>query len=166
MSQQLVLEALYPEMEEATIGQWLVAVGDQVAPGQPIAELITDKVVYEYQSPAAGTLLLVLPPVKSVVPVGTVLAVLGAPEESVPQAAELDAQNRRLSARREAQLAAVNEAAGSAVASTATPQQRQGGVRATPAARRLARERGVELATLQGSGPEGMITAEDIPAHG
>ena len=60
MSQQLVLEALYPEMEEATIGQWLVAVGDQVVPGQSLAELITDKVVYEYQSPSAGTILLLL----------------------------------------------------------------------------------------------------------
>ncbi len=164
MSQHCELEALYPEMEEATIGQWLVAVGDQVSPGQSIAELITDKVVYEYQSPAEGTVLLVLPPVKSVVPVGTVLAVIGAPGETVPEAGELEAQNRRLAAQREAQVAAVQEAATGSTAPVATPARQ--GVRATPAARRLARERGVDLAMIQGSGADGMITAEDIPEHG
>jgi len=164
MSQQLILEALYPEMEEATIGQWLVAVGDQVVTDQAIAELITDKVVYEYQSPSEGTILLLLPPVKSVVPVGTVLAVIGAPDEQIPQAAELEALNHRLAVLREAQLAAVNEAAAGDVAPTTTSQRQ--GVRATPAARRLARERGIDLAGLQGSGADGMITAEDIPEHG
>ena len=109
-------------------------------------------------------MLLLLPPVKSVVPVGTVLAVIGAPDEQVPEAEELEAQNRRLSALREAQLAAVQEAAASVTTPAATPTRQ--GVRATPAARRLARERGVELATVQGSGADGMITAEDIPEHG
>ncbi len=161
MSQLLVLDALYPEMEEATIGQWLVTVGECVAPGQAIAELITDKVVYEYQSPAAGIILLMLPPVKSVVPVGTVLAVVGDQSERVNNQTELEIRNRRLAAAREASLTAVHEAT-SGTAAPAPASQRQG-VRATPAARRLARERGIELASLQGSGPDGMITADDIP---
>jgi len=163
MSQLLILDALYPEMEEATIGQWLVAPGAVVVAGQPLAELITDKVAYEYQSPSAGTILAILPPAKSVVPVGTVLAIVGEPDEAVTNLAALEAENHRLAAAREASLAAVNEAvAGQPVPEAAAPPQRQG-VRATPAARRLARERGVDLATIQGSGPDGMITADDIP---
>ncbi len=161
MSHQLILDALYPEMEEATIGRWLVAEGENIAVGQPVVELITDKVAYEYQSPVAGSLLMVLPPAKSVIPVGTVLAILGEPGEPVKQLAEVEAQNHRLAAAREASLAAVNEAAMGTAANAASPQRQ--GVRATPAARRLARERGIDLATLHGSGPEGMITVEDIP---
>jgi len=160
MAHVLVLEQLYPEMEEATVGRWLVAPGDGVRADQPVAELITDKVAYEYRSPAAGTMLVLLTPEKSVVPVGTALAVVGASGEPVENLKELLERNRRLAEEREAALRAVQQA--TAGAETA-PASRQGGaVRATPAARRLARERGVDLSTVQGSGPGGMITVEDI----
>ena len=161
MVHKLVLEALYPEMEEATIGRWLAAVGDVIITEQPLAELITDKVAYEYLSPQAGTLLAILPREKSVVPVGAVLALLGGPEDRVTNLEEIEAENRRLAAAREAELQAVHEATGAApAAAPAAPPGRA--VRATPAARRLARERGIDLATITGSGPEGMITVEDI----
>lgn len=161
MSYQIVLEPLYPEMEEATIGRWQVAVGDAVAEGDPLAELITDKVAYEYQSPAAGMILAVLPAEKSVVPIGTVLAVIGIQGETVADLAALEANNRRLTAEREAQLTAMQQATTEDIASA--PVAARAGVRATPAARRLARERGVELSTITGSGPDGMITVDDIP---
>lgn len=162
MAHTLSLDPLYPEMEEASIGRWLVQVGDTVTDGQPIAELITDKVAYEFASPIAGTLLAILPSEKSVVPVGTTLAVLGAPGETVPDLPALEAENRRLFAAREA---ALTETQLATTVQETTPAARPSGgqVRATPAARRLARERGVDLATLQGSGPEGMITVDDIP---
>lgn len=163
MSQLLLLDALYPEMEEATIGRWLVSVGQAIAPGQPIVELITDKVAYEYQSTEAGIMLAILPPAKSVIPVGTVLAILGEAGEQAANLAALEADNRRLAAAREASLAAVHEATGSPTDAAAVAAPQRQGVRATPAARRLARERGVNLADVQGSGPEGMITVEDIP---
>lgn len=161
MKQPIVLDALYPEMEEATIGRWMAAPGEAVAADQPIAELITDKVAYEYQSPAAGTILAILPAEKSVVPIGTILAVIGDPGEAVEELEALLDENRRLAAAREASLTAVLEA--TATQSAAPAVKPGGAVRATPAARRLARERGVELSTLTGSGPEGMITVEDIP---
>lgn len=157
----LVLEQLYPEMEEATVGRWLVSPDDAVSAEQPLAELITDKVAYEYRSPAAGTMLMILTPVKSVVPVGTALAVLGAAGETVEHIEELLETNRRLSAEREAKLLMVQQA--TAGDESAPAASRPGGtVRATPAARRLARERGIDLATVKGSGPGGMITVEDI----
>lgn len=162
MAQSVTLDPLYPEMEEATLGRWLVAEGDGVAAGQPLAELITDKVAYEFASPAAGVLLARLPAEKSVVPVNSTLCVIGSAGERVENLAELAAENRRLAAEREASLAALHEATAAAPA-PAAPAAPGGPVRATPAARRLARERGVDLAALRGSGPDGMITVEDIP---
>jgi pyruvate dehydrogenase E2 component (dihydrolipoamide acetyltransferase) len=160
MAEAVVLTALYPEMEEATVGQWLVAEGDAVEAEQPIAELITDKVAYAYPSPAAGILLAILAPEQSVVPVGTVVAALGAAGEAVDTTPWL-AENRRLTDARESALGAVHEALGMATEAPKAPTT--GAVRATPAARRLARERGVDLATVVGSGPDGMVTVDDIP---
>ena len=160
MSQLLTLDPLYPEMEEATIGCWLVSQGEVVTAGQPLAELITDKVAYEYQSPGAGTMLAVLSAEKSVVPVGTVLAVLGAVGEPVENLKALEAENHRLAAVRETQLAALQQVTATEASPVAAPARQA--VRATPAARRLARERGIDLATIQGSGPDGMITADDL----
>lgn len=161
MAEALVLTPLYPEMEEATIGQWRAAVGDAVSADQPLAELITEKVVYELTAPTAGTLLALLAPEKSVVPVGTVLAVLGDAGETVSNLEALQAENRRLLAEREAMLTALHTVTAAEV-STA-PVATSSNIRATPAARRLARERGLDLATLTGSGPGGMITVDDIP---
>lgn len=162
MVQIITLDPLYPEMEEATIGRWLVAEGDAVEAGQPLAELITDKVAFEFESTATGTVLARLPAEKSVVPIGSALLVIGMPGEWVDNRRELEAENRRLAAEREAALTALHEAT-TAAPSAPSVNAGAGPVRATPAARRLARERGVDLATLRGSGPDGMITVEDIP---
>ncbi|MHB9132522.1 MAG: E3 binding domain-containing protein [Armatimonadota bacterium] len=163
MAQPLVLEPLYPEMEEATIGQWLVGEGESIEAGQTLAELITDKVAYEYQSPIAGTLLAILSTAKSVVPVGTTLAVVGAAGESVENIDALMAENRRLTAERESTLTALQQA--TSVQTPAAATAAGGAVRATPAARRLARERGVDLSSIRGTGPNGMISVEDVMAQ-
>jgi pyruvate/2-oxoglutarate dehydrogenase complex dihydrolipoamide acyltransferase (E2) component len=160
MAQLLTLEALYPEMEEATIGCWLVEEGAVVAVDTPLLELITDKVAYEYKSPAAGILIARLPTEKSTIPVGTTLGALGAPGEELAERERLTARNRDLARQREAQLTTLLEAT-AAEAVTSAPAPRA--VRATPAARRRARDRGVDLRALTGSGPDGLIVEEDIP---
>lgn len=162
MSHQITLDALYPEMEEATIGRWLVSSGEQVETDQPIAELITDKVAYEYRSPQAGRVLAILPAEKSVVPVGTTLAIIGADGEAVDNLEEVLEQNRLLAAAREASLNDVLQATTVQAAPTPAPSPSGRAVRATPAARRLARERGIDLSTIHGTGPDGMITVDDI----
>jgi pyruvate dehydrogenase E2 component (dihydrolipoamide acetyltransferase) len=162
MADVIILTPLYPEMEEATIGRWCVMPGDPVAEGAVVAELITDKVAYELASPCTGTLLVTLVGEKSVVPVGTVLAVVGNPGESLPNLAEWQTENRRLTMEREMALTALHEATGAD--GTAPVDAPTRSVRATPAARRLARERGIDLNTVKGSGPDGMITTDDIPA--
>jgi len=159
MGQAVILEQLYPEMEEATIGRWLVAEGDSVQEGQALAELITDKVAYEYSSPVTGIVSARLAAEKSVVPVGTALAVVGAADE--PQLAAWRDGNRRLAEEREEKLRALQQATAGVSANAGT--SRAAAVRATPAARRLARERGVDLSAITGSGPGGMITIDDIP---
>ena len=160
MAELLVLTPLYPEMEEATIGRWAVAPGDAVTAGQVVVELITDKVAYELSSTESGTVLAVLAAEKSVVPVGTVLAAVGEGGEALPALAVWAERNRQLSASREAALTALNEAtAADGLAPTAAVART---VRATPAARRLARERGVDLGAVTGTGPDGMVTADDV----
>jgi pyruvate dehydrogenase E2 component (dihydrolipoamide acetyltransferase) len=162
MAEALMLTPLYPEMEEATIGKWRVAPGDVVQEGDVVAELITDKVAYELASPFSGIMLAALVGEKSVVPIGTVLAAFGERGEQLPLLPTWQTENRRLTAARESALMALHEAtAADGMSPTATPTQ---SVRATPAARRLARERGIDLKSVQGSGPDGMITADDIPA--
>jgi len=163
MAHWLELDALYPEMEEATLGRWLVREGETIAAGQSVAELITDKVAYEYQSPAAGVVLVQLIAEKSVIPVGTALAAVGTAGEALPDREAVTARNHQLAAARDSRLRTLQDATAGA-ASPAPPAPPSGGaVRATPAARRLARERGIDLATIHGSGPGGMITVDDLP---
>lgn len=163
MAQSIILDALYPEMEEATIGRWLVAVGEQLREGEPIVELITDKVVFELPSPGDGFLLAMLTAEKSVIAVGTTLGLFGAIDEELTDTTAAQKENRRLADEREANISAILQATGS-VTNVESERPSTGAVRATPAARRLARERGIDLSTLTGSGAGGMITVDDFPA--
>jgi len=122
-------------LTEGEVARWLVAEGDDVAEDQPLVEIQTDKTTVEIPSPAAGKVARILVEEGKVVPVGTVLVVIGedgaAPEEQ---------------ARAEP-----------------APQQRETTkVRATPLVRRLAQELGVNLAALPGTGPQGRITEQDV----
>ncbi len=163
MAHVVQLNPLYPEMEEATIGSWIIKEGDVVTAEQPIAELITDKVAYEFTSPVAGTILAILIAEKSVTPVGSALALVGAAGEQLTDLAELRTRNAELAGARDNELNALYQATGMAVATPAAAQINSGGpVRATPAARRRARELGVDLTILIGTGPGGMISVDDV----
>lgn len=159
MAFRITLERLYPDMKEATIGHWLKQEGDSVSLGEPIVELITDKVTFELESTGAGPLRRVYFGEKSVVPIGCTLAVLAGPEEPLP---EIEAENRARIAAWEAEVAA-QQAAGPRLVAGLTPAKRGEGVRATPSARRLAREHGIDLASVPRSG-EGPLTERDVQA--
>jgi pyruvate dehydrogenase E2 component (dihydrolipoamide acetyltransferase) len=167
MPTQIKLDALYPEMEEATIGKWLVAAGDAVIIAQPLAELITDKVVYEFQSTVDGVVLEILLAEKSTAPVGVVLVVIGNAGEVIDTAA-IREENNQLISTRETMLNTLHLATSTApvktqgLASLSTAPSAGGAVRATPAARRIARERNIDLSTIKGTGPGGMITEKDL----
>jgi pyruvate/2-oxoglutarate dehydrogenase complex dihydrolipoamide acyltransferase (E2) component len=132
-------------MEEAAMGAWLKRAGDAVAKKEPLVEMVTDKAAFEFESPAAGILRKILAPEKSVVPVGYVLALIGGADDKLP---DVEQYNRALLEKRR------QEAEGGAIPKSmpkpsAAKDAAGGKVRATPAARRLAREKGLDLAAVQ-----------------
>jgi pyruvate dehydrogenase E2 component (dihydrolipoamide acetyltransferase) len=147
-------------MEAGTIVRWLVSEGDKVEKGQPLYELDTDKVTQEVEADAAGVLLKIVVP-EGEVPVGTAVAYVGEAGEDVPSgggaAPAAEAPKQEAPAEPEpAEPAAAPEPAPVAASGNG------GRIKASPLARRIARERGIDLAALSGTGPEGRIVAEDV----
>jgi pyruvate/2-oxoglutarate dehydrogenase complex dihydrolipoamide acyltransferase (E2) component len=136
-------------LTEGEIARWLVSVGQEIAEDDPLVEVQTDKTTVEIPSPAAGTVARILVEEGQIVPVGTVLVVIGE-DGAAPSAA--DEQPR-------AEPAAQQEAAEASRGDDAK-------VRATPLVRQIARELGVDLASVQGTGPQGRITEEDVRGAG
>jgi pyruvate dehydrogenase E2 component (dihydrolipoamide acetyltransferase) len=153
---EVILPRLGQGMESGTIVRWLKSEGEPVEKGEPLFELDTDKVTQDVEAETSGVLLKIAVE-EGEVPVGQTVAFIGAEGEDLPEvgaAAPTAApapeapSNNLLQAKEEPAAAA--EASGN------------GRVKASPLARRLARERGIDLAALHGSGPEGRIVAEDV----
>ncbi len=132
----IIIPQLDANVVDVTITRWRKKPGDTVKAGEGIAELTTDKAVYELESPADGTLLAIYAAEKSVVPTGFTAGVIGQPGEIDDGAAAVN----------EAQMAAYR---GGADPAGAAPRDRGTRVRATPRARSLAQEKGLDLAKIQ-----------------
>lgn len=140
------IEKLDANLDEVTIGEWLKKEGEPVAAEEPLVEIITDKVTFELPSPGAGVLRRIVAASKSVVPVGYIIALLGAPGEPLP---DVDAENRALLDRwSAARWSEVIVAVHKKPEGPLRPLSRRDRVRATPAARRLAQEHGLDLARI------------------
>ena len=147
MITRITVPQLHANTIDVTITAWRKAVGDPVQPGEIIAELTTDKAAFELESTGCGVLLAILADTKSVVASGYIVAILGEAGETDPDAARAN----------DALMAAYRSEAGSqkpsaaalpspsALPPTASPSR----VRATPRARRIAQERGLDLARIQ-----------------
>lgn len=133
-------------LAEAEVGKWLVGVGDRVVEDQPVVEMMTDKAAVEIPSPGAGVVIEQRAAEGDVVKTGAVLYVL---EADKPIGAVGHATAAEPAIQSEAIAAPAHSESG-------------GGVLAPPAVRKLARELGVDLARVKGSGPAGRITAEDV----
>ncbi|HED03570.1 MAG TPA: 2-oxo acid dehydrogenase subunit E2 [Candidatus Fraserbacteria bacterium] len=146
-------------IHEGEIVKWLVQVGQTVEEDQPLVEVMTDKATVEIPSPVAGTILELKAQEGEVAEVGSVLVVIGAAGEA-PQANGRQATSQAQAAARPAQPVepAIAPSAGPAVSA---PSQRTR-VLATPATRKLARQLGVEIAQVSGSGPNGRVTDADV----
>jgi pyruvate dehydrogenase E2 component (dihydrolipoamide acetyltransferase) len=158
-------------MESATVVRWLKAEGDEVAKGEALYEVDTEKVTQEVEAEAEGVLLKIVVQ-EGEQPVGTTIAYIGEAGEEVAAApgpaqdggAEQSAEKPAEAPRREPEREEGREAA----AATAEAEPPSGGsatngrVKASPLARRIARERGVDIAGLSGTGPDGRIVAEDV----
>jgi pyruvate dehydrogenase E2 component (dihydrolipoamide acetyltransferase) len=155
MATEVILPRLGQGMESGTIVRWLKSEGEAVEKGEPLFELDTDKVTQEVEAEAAGVLLKIAV-AEGEVPVGQTVAFIGSQGEDVPEVAA--AAPPQEEAAKPTEPEAVQEAASqeTAVASG------NGRMKASPLARRIARERGIELSAIRGTGPDGRIVAEDV----
>jgi pyruvate dehydrogenase E2 component (dihydrolipoamide acetyltransferase) len=154
MANEVKLPRLGQGMEAGTIVKWLKSEGDEVEKGEPLYELDTDKVTQEVESDFAGTLLKIAI-AEGEVPVGKTIGVIGEQGEEFaiaePEAAEKVSEEEPKAAEEPEPEKA-----------PAPSPARDGRVKASPLARRIARERGIDLAAVRGTGPEGRIVAEDV----
>jgi len=157
MAISVVMPALEMAQENGKLLSWRKKEGERVAKGEPLLEIETDKAVVEVEAPGDGILAGVTAGVGAVIPVGETIAWLVAPGEKPPakSAAAAAPAARATSAGAPQSLATAPAAA--KPASAAAPQ-------ISPKARRLAKELGVEIGQIRGTGPDGVITAEDVQA--
>lgn len=153
MAVSVVMPALEMAQETGKVVSWRKREGERVAKGEPLLEVETDKAVVEVESPGDGILSAVSAREGAVIPVGQTIAWLLAPGEAPPIATAPTQTGRR-------QDSAVGASGAAAAASSAAPAPAE--IRISPKARRLAREHGVDVARLRGSGPGGEILAEDV----
>ncbi len=165
MAKILEMPKLSPTMEEGQLSVWRKNKGDSVAVDDLLAEVETDKATMEYRSFDKGTLLEILVPAGSVVKLGQPVAILGAAGEDV-SALLVSIGKGGSPAPAAKPAAAPADAAASPVDSGASPTQESpaagGRVKASPYVRKLARERGLSLTGVAGSGPHGRIVARDL----
>lgn len=153
MATEVVIPMLGVTIETGIIVEWLKQEGDAVQKGESLFVVEADKVVTEVESPAAGVLAKILLPVGRKVPVLTVVAVITEPGEAVPA--------RYLGAAPAPAAAAPEPVPPMPAPAAPAPA---GPRRAVPAARALAREKGLDLGAVRGSGPEGVILHRDVAA--
>jgi pyruvate dehydrogenase E2 component (dihydrolipoamide acetyltransferase) len=174
---EIKLPRLGQGMESGTIVRWLKSEGESVAKGEPLFELDTDKVTQEVEADADGVLLKIVVP-EGEADVGTTVAVLGSEGEDVSELLASAASGNGGAAAAQASVAPADAPAAAtedAAQDTETPgdtvsqaeptaPERESGerVKASPLARRIARERGLDLTALTGTGPDGRIIAEDV----
>jgi pyruvate dehydrogenase E2 component (dihydrolipoamide acetyltransferase) len=139
MVTKVVMPRLSLTMKTGTVGRWYRKEGETVEKGEPIVEVVSEKAVYDLEAPASGILRKILVEEGLDAPVDAVIAIITAPDEPFSEA-EIAAEM-------------LKEVAGEEVKEK---------ILASPAAKRLAREYGVDLSLIKGSGPEGRIVEEDV----
>jgi pyruvate dehydrogenase E2 component (dihydrolipoamide acetyltransferase) len=156
MASSFSLPDLGEGLTEGEVARWLVKEGQEIAEDDPLVEIQTDKATVEIPSPYGGTVLKILVAEGEIAPVGTALVVIGELGE--------EASDSLLQAPEAAP--AVSGAASNSLlqAPSSSSRTAAGRVQATPAARRIAAELGVDLAIVEGSGPNGRITEDDVRA--
>jgi len=167
MPHTIVMPALSAGMEEATIARWLKSVGDAVAVGEVIAEIETDKATMELEAERAGTIGRLVAAEGATVALNAPIALLLAEGEQADDpgadAVEVTGDEKAPAQQAPAQPASVAKQV-SAAAGSSTDGLAHRRSPASPLARRLAQEKGVEIESLKGSGPRGRVVRVDIEA--
>jgi pyruvate dehydrogenase E2 component (dihydrolipoamide acetyltransferase) len=142
-------------MKTGKIARWHASEGDSVKAGQPLLEVETDKITNTVEAPGDGVLFQIVVPAGNVVPVMTIIGVIAAPGETPERIADAAVA---------APAAASAQGAPDSSTASASASKGETNVRAMPAARRVAKELGIPLAGIQGSGPDGIVTEKDVRA--
>jgi pyruvate dehydrogenase E2 component (dihydrolipoyllysine-residue acetyltransferase) len=158
MSVDVVMPRLSDSMEEGTILRWLKSPGDRVSLGEELVEIETDKANMVYEAPAAGSLIEIVAGEGDTLPIGKVIARVG--EEGETPSGDGAPADRHQEGGGSPSQPLVAEASQAAPAAPAAGGD--GRVKASPLARRIARERGLELSGITGSGPGGRIVKADV----
>ena len=168
--QEVTLPALGESVTEGTVTRWLVEVGDEVEVDQPLLEVSTDKVDTEVPSPVAGTLLEIKVQEDEDAEVGQVLAIVGdgsaasessdsSDEDDAPQAEEKTEEKKE-----EAPQAEEKKEESAPAAESSEASESNGEVYVTPLVRKLAKQEGIDLSTIKGTGVGGRIRKQDVQA--
>ena len=169
MATELNMPQMGYDMQEGTLVRWLKSVGDEVSLGEAVAEIETDKAVVEFESTAEGVLLELLVEEGTTVAVGESIATVGAEAETLAADGDDDEESTEADPvaeepsepdAEEAPETEEDDAEAAAIPLPASPSE----VRASPIARKLAAERGVDLSTVEGTGPGGRILRSDVLA--
>ncbi len=153
MAAEVIMPKAGMAMDEGTVVQWYKQVGDSIEQGEAVLEILTDKVNMDVEAEASGVLLVQLAQEGDVLPVFTVIGYIGAEGEAVPESTVTAAP----AAAAPAEAAPATKSAAKSAKVTS-----DGKLRATPAARKIAGDRGVELARVPGTGAKGRIHAADV----
>lgn len=156
MATKVTMPQMGFDMTEGKVARWLKKIGDPVKQGDAVVEIETDKVNIESEAQGDGVLREILVTEGSTVPVKTMIAIIGAPDE--------DLTAIKAEAGLVAAPATEAKSAAQPIVSAAAPAAGDGRIKASPLAKRIAQEKGLNLATLNGTGPGGRIIKRDIDA--
>jgi pyruvate dehydrogenase E2 component (dihydrolipoamide acetyltransferase) len=161
--QTIIMPKMGDAMEEGTLVRWLKQEGDAVQEGEPIAEIATDKATVEIEAPVSGVLRGIRVAENAVVPVNTPLAYILQEGESLPTDGDGKASEPAKPAAAAPQPAPAPTAVAAAPPSAPTNGEER--VLASPLARKIAAEHGIDLRQVQGTGPKGRIVERDVLAY-
>ena len=163
MATEVIMPALGMAQEKGKLVNWLKADGDAVKKGEPLMEVETDKATVEVEAPASGILAQVAAAAGDEIPVGQRIALILAPGEKAASSAPAPAAPHQ-NPLPQGEGKGAGRSATSTASAPAEPSapRRTGHIQASPVARKIAKEKGIDLASLHGSGPGGSVTAEDV----
>ena len=170
MISEVTMPSMGADMTEGTIVKWLKAEGDQIGRGDKLAEVETDKTVVEMEAYAEGLLRKIVVSEGSLVQVGAVIAFIGDADDDIPEVATAapaaeaapEAPAATPAPAAPAPTPAPEPVQQAAPAPVAVPASQGGRIKASPIARKIAEEKGVDIAAITGTGPGGRITKSDV----
>jgi len=167
MATKVVMPKLGLTMQVGLVVLWHVEEGEEIEKGEVLLEIESDKVTTEVEAPASGVVLKIIAEEDEVIPIGVTVAIIGEPDEEISDLDEIIAATRAVAMTKDEYLEkqALQEGPTRAGSPTEVAEEKPAvEVKASPVAKRLAKEHGIDIATVKGSGPDGRIVREDVLA--